>query len=137
MNQAQAQAQAQVSVLNGWTRSEDGWLAGVCEGLAQQFEINPNVLRLLWIASLLVFGFGFLLYFIFAFCLPVEGKEEEAYKPKVLGVCMRLSEKLDIDIGLVRVLTVMVALGSFGVTVVFYLLLHFLLNKKNNQNLEH
>ncbi len=113
-----------------WTRSEDGWIAGVCEGIGRQLDVNPGLIRLFWLGSVLFFGVGFLLYFIFAFCLPVEGNEEQARNSRFLGVCSRLAEKTEIDLGLIRVATVIIALSSFGATLIFYLLLHFLLEKE-------
>lgn len=126
--------QKQISQGSGWSRSEKGWIAGVCEGIGRQMGINPGLIRLLWIGSLLIFGAGLILYFIFAFCLPVEGNEAQAQEPRFLGVCSRLSEKMDIDVGLLRVGTVIVGLSSLGATMLFYILLHFLLEKKNDNH---
>lgn len=117
----------QVHILNQWTRSENGWIAGVCQGLGDRFDINPGALRLLWLASILFFGVGFLVYFIVAFCLPVKGQEEASQKPKIMGVCLRLSHRMDLDVGLLRILAVLIALGSFGTTVLAYFLIHFLI----------
>ena len=122
----------QTIVQSKWIRSERGWIAGVCQGLGERFDIAPGVLRAFWVLSVLFFGAGFLFYFICAFCLPVEGKEDRAYEAKLLGVCSRLAQKLDMDVGLVRVLTVIIALGSFGVTVVGYIILHFLIPNDSN-----
>ena len=116
-----------IRLQNQWTRSNDGWLAGVCQGLGERFDINPGLLRLIWFASVLLFGMGLVFYFICAFCLPLQGHEEEALKPRFLGVCSRLSQKMEVDVGLLRVLTVLIALGSMGTTILAYIVVHFLL----------
>ena len=110
-----------------WTRSEDGWIAGVCQGLGERFDINPGALRLLWMISILFFGVGVFAYFIFAFCLPVEGHEETTQRPKFLGVCLRLSQRMDLDVGLLRVLAILIGVGSLGTTILAYIILHFLI----------
>ena len=48
---------------------------GVCGGLADYFNIDPTIIRLIW--ALLVFcaGTGFLAYIIAALVLPVEYTE--------------------------------------------------------------
>ena len=115
-----------------WVRSEKGWIAGVCQGLGERFDIAPGVLRALWVLSVLFLGIGLLFYFICAFCLPVEGREEQAYEPKILGVCARLAVKFDMDVGLLRILAVVIALGSFGTTVLAYIILHFLVPDSDN-----
>lgn len=49
---------------------ENKQVGGVCGGLAKYFDFDPTVLRILWVASLLVFGFGFWLYIILWAILP-------------------------------------------------------------------
>ncbi len=112
---------------NPWTRSKEGWIAGVCQGLAERFDMNPGAVRLLWIASVIFLGVGVLLYFLCAFIMPVEGEEEKALRPKILGVCLRLSERMEIDVVPLRILAVIALLGSFGTVFFIYILLHFLL----------
>lgn len=116
----------QTIVQSKWIRSEKGWVAGVCQGLGERFDIAPGILRALWLLSILFLGIGLVFYFICAFCLPVEGKEESANEAKILGVCGRLSEKFDMDVGLLRILAVIIGLGSMGTTVLAYIILHFL-----------
>lgn len=45
-------------------------LFGVCSGLANYFEMDPTVMRLLFLVALLVFGTGLLLYLILAIIMP-------------------------------------------------------------------
>lgn len=119
---------------NQWVRSNDGWIAGVCQGLGERFDVNPGLLRLIWMASILFFGVGLVFYFILALCLPLEGKEDEALEPRFLGVCSRLSQRMDIDVGLVRSLCVIIGLGSFGTTMLAYVLVHFLISSEKTSS---
>jgi len=50
----------------------DRWLAGVAGGMAEYFEIDPTVVRVLWILSAFLGGFTILLYIILAFVMPPE-----------------------------------------------------------------
>lgn len=57
------------------TRSKrDRILAGVCGGIAQRYQIDPALVRLLWaMVSLATLGLGLLAYVAAALLLPVEG----------------------------------------------------------------
>jgi phage shock protein C len=43
---------------------------GVCSGLANYFEMDPTVMRLLFVAGFLAFGTGLLLYVVMAIIMP-------------------------------------------------------------------
>ena len=45
---------------------------GVCSGLGDYFDIDPTVIRLIFLASVLLFGTGLLLYIILAIVMPDE-----------------------------------------------------------------
>jgi phage shock protein C len=45
-------------------------LFGVCSGLANYFDLDPTVMRLLFLIALLFFGTGLLLYLIMAVIMP-------------------------------------------------------------------
>lgn len=47
-------------------------LAGVAGGMAEYLEIDPTVVRLVWILSIFLGGFGILLYIIMAFIVPLD-----------------------------------------------------------------
>ncbi|MCL1996905.1 MAG: PspC domain-containing protein [Defluviitaleaceae bacterium] len=52
-------------------RSDDAKLLGVCGGIAEYLNIDPTVIRLLWIASLFVsFGTSAVVYVVMAFVMP-------------------------------------------------------------------
>lgn len=108
------------------TRSPQGWMAGVCAGVAKRLDVPVGLVRLLWIGSIFFLGVGFLFYFICAVCLPLEGFEHRADEPKFLGVCYRLSKRFDLDLGLLRVLAVLVTLGSVGTSLLAYVVIHLL-----------
>lgn len=65
-------------------RSEsDRWLFGVCGGIAEYFNLDPNLIRILFIIFALAFGGGILLYIILWLIIPmrppeiVKGEEPE------------------------------------------------------------
>jgi len=50
-------------------------LAGVCGGIGEYFEIDPVIIRLIWIVLTMIWGFGLFLYIIAIFLIPFEPKE--------------------------------------------------------------
>ncbi len=110
-----------------WVRNCDGLVAGVCEGLGKRFGMDPWLVRVLWLVSIMAFGTGLLAYIILAFTLPREDRMAEAHQKKVLGVSSRLARATGMEIGLVRALTVTAALMSFGATLVGYVVLYFVI----------
>ena len=44
-------------------------LAGVCSGLGEYFEIDPVIIRIIWII-LIIGGYGILLYLLFWLIIP-------------------------------------------------------------------
>ena len=50
----------------------DRQLAGVAGGMAEYLEVDPTVVRLVWILSIFLGGFGILLYIIMAFIVPLD-----------------------------------------------------------------
>ena len=54
-------------------RSEKNRLvAGVCGGLAEYFDVDPVLIRLLWVAFTLFIGSGILLYILACIIMPNE-----------------------------------------------------------------
>ncbi len=51
---------------------KDKKIFGVCSGLGEYFEIDPTIVRILFLASVLLFGTGVLLYIILAIVMPDE-----------------------------------------------------------------
>lgn len=116
-----------------WKRSTNGYVAGVCQGLAESFQINPNLLRVIWLISVFAFGTGIFLYLLLALLLPNEEKLSEYQEDKILGVCRRISERTGVELPLIRVLTVVSALSSLGLTAILYVVLHFALDNSNKK----
>ncbi len=110
-----------------WVRSRNGLVAGVFEGIGKLYGINPIVLRLLWICSVLFAGFGLLLYVILAVLMPLEGRERDYQKPMILGVCDRIARNWGHDLVMVRVLFFGAFLVSGGTMFIAYLVMHFLM----------
>ena len=110
-----------------WVRSKDGIFLGVCSGLAKSLGFQPWLFRLILLASIFFFGVGVMIYLLLAIALPREDRVFEAKEAKIMGVCYRLSKTLDMEVGLVRFLFLFLTFSSLGITLFFYLLLHFLL----------
>lgn len=54
-------------------RSErERMIAGVCGGLAEYFEIDPTLIRLLWVLVTFVAGSGILIYILACIIIPSE-----------------------------------------------------------------
>ena len=47
-------------------------IAGVAGGMAEYLEVDPTVVRILWLLSVLLGGFTILLYIVLAFIIPLE-----------------------------------------------------------------
>ena len=48
----------------------DKKISGVCAGLAEYFDIDVSIIRIVWAAVAFFWGFGIILYIIMAFVLP-------------------------------------------------------------------
>ena len=114
-----------------WFRSNHGIIAGVCTGLAKKLGTDPWVVRLIWLATIFLFGTGLLAYLILAISLPREDRLMSAYYRRVLGVGARLALYFGIDVGLVRAGLLSFFILSAGTAIVVYLLLHLVLNWQN------
>ena len=52
-------------------------IAGVCGGIAEYLNIDPTIIRLLWVLFSLLHGVGIILYIIAAIIIPEEPREGE------------------------------------------------------------
>ncbi|MBE0690960.1 MAG: PspC domain-containing protein [Anaerolineae bacterium] len=50
-------------------------ISGVCAGLAQYFELDPTVVRLIFVVATLLGGPGLVIYIVLAIVMPEEGNE--------------------------------------------------------------
>jgi phage shock protein C len=55
------------------TRKQDGRkIAGVCAGVAAYFNLDPTIIRLIWVALVLACGTGILFYLIAWIVMPLD-----------------------------------------------------------------
>lgn len=52
---------------------KDRKIAGVCGGLAKHFDIDPALVRIIFLVSALFWGFSIVLYIVCWICIPKEG----------------------------------------------------------------
>jgi len=113
-------------------RSEDGVIAGVCKGLSEILEIEVGLIRLAFLAFLLIGGSGIVGYFALVFALPRKDKLPQALEPKILGVCANLAKKTEIDVGIIRFFTILSLFGSIGLSLLFYIILKIILSESES-----
>ncbi len=65
----------------------DRKLAGVAGGIAEYFDMDVSLVRILWIASIFFGGFGILLYILMALIVPLEpvGMPQAPWAPRPAG----------------------------------------------------
>ena len=51
-------------------KGTDKKLFGVCSGLGEYFEVDPTIVRVIFLFAFVVFGAGLLLYLILALVMP-------------------------------------------------------------------
>lgn len=51
-------------------------LGGVCGGIGEHFNIDPTIVRLLWILFIFAYGIGLIFYFIAWFIIPRNPKHK-------------------------------------------------------------
>ncbi len=51
-------------------KEKDSIIAGVCAGVANYFNIDPTLVRLIWVAFSLAYGGGILAYILFWIVVP-------------------------------------------------------------------
>jgi len=45
---------------------------GICGGLGKYFDVDPTIIRILWVLTLFFAGWGILAYIILRFVIPLE-----------------------------------------------------------------
>lgn len=112
-----------------WVRADDGIIGGICLQLARQINLDPWLVRVAWLMTVCVFGTGLLAYVALIIALPRTDRLDKANQPMVLGVCVRLAQRGGLEIGLARLVTLLLLVISCGAVIVGYFALHFLLPK--------
>ena len=51
-------------------RSSDRKIGGVCGGIAEYLNVDPTIIRLIWVILALVYGTGVLAYIVGWFIIP-------------------------------------------------------------------
>ncbi|MBC7120597.1 MAG: PspC domain-containing protein [Candidatus Methanosuratus sp.] len=94
--------------------NSDRILGGVCGGIAAYFGIDPIIIRLLWVAFTLVYGFGLLVYIIAWIIVP---RAPEGYTGAQSSSQLALSNKSTRNLLILTgsILIVMGVLGYFGI----------------------
>lgn len=62
--------------------TENGYIGGVCSGLASYFGIDPTIIRLIWAGAFFIGGIGFLLYIILWAIIPKANSSIDRLKMK-------------------------------------------------------
>ena len=52
------------------TRSSNKVIAGVCGGVANYFNMDPTIVRIIWVLCVILGGFGILAYLIMWLVMP-------------------------------------------------------------------
>lgn len=111
-------------------------IAGVCGGLAESLQINPLLIRLIFLALLLWGGNSLFVYILLWVILPridmenATGESFPLYRSienrLIGGVCGGLAPKLRIDVNLLRLLFVIFT-AYIGSGILLYLILWLLI----------
>ncbi len=107
-------------------------VAGVCAGLAEYFNLDPSLVRIVWLSCVLLAGTGILIYLIAWLIIPPNPNEPITQKftvftrsPKnkiIAGVCGGLGEYFQIDPVIFRLIFLLLVIGcGFGVILYFIL----------------
>ena len=59
-------------------KSTDKKIDGVCAGIAEYFDIDPTLIRLIWALAVVFAGVGILAYIIAAIVIPRKPEEPQA-----------------------------------------------------------
>jgi phage shock protein PspC (stress-responsive transcriptional regulator) len=105
--------------------SSEKMIAGVCGGIAEYFDIDPVIVRLIAVALVFAQGIGILAYLIAWIVIPeaFDGKDKKIGKKKLYrsrddkmigGVCGGLGEYFDVDSTLVRLFAVLLLFAGIG-----------------------
>ena len=115
------------SVSIPWTRSENGMIFGVCQGIAKRFEFDVMMVRLAFVTLVLLGFSGIILYLAMAIGIPHEEDLEGSYDGRLFGVCARFARRFYFDVGLIRSIALLTLLCTGGTFLLVYFALYFIL----------
>lgn len=64
-----------------YRNTKDKVIAGVCSGLGEYFQVDPVLVRLIWLVAVLVFGTGILAYILAWIFIPKKPLDVVEVKP--------------------------------------------------------
>jgi len=109
----------------------DKVIAGVASGISNYFQVDPIIIRIIFLASLFAGGFGFFAYIICWIGIPAKDGSEQIitrryYRDmddKVIGgVAMGIAKYFSVDVSIIRILFIVsIFFGGFGLIVYFIL----------------
>ena len=109
----------------------DKVIAGVASGISNYFQVDPIIIRIIFLASLFAGGFGFFAYIICWIGIPSKDGSEPIitrryYRDmddKVIGgVAMGIAKYFSVDVSIIRILFIVsIFFGGFGLIVYFIL----------------
>jgi phage shock protein C len=106
-------------------RGRDAKVFGVISGISEYLGLDVTLMRVATILlGILTFGTAFLFYLLLAISLPKAG---ELPSKRILGVCNSLSKRYNWEVGIVRFGAALLALSSFGLALVGYVAVYFVL----------
>ncbi len=107
-------------------------IAGVCAGFGEYFDLDPSVIRIVWLSTVLLGGTGALIYLICWLILPLNSEPNAvtSFHPLtrskanriIAGVCGGLGEYFQIDPVIFR-LGFIVAVLALGMGILLYIIL--------------
>ncbi len=83
-------------------------IAGVCGGLAEYFNVDPTIVRLIWVLVSLLWGAGIALYLIAWIITPEEEGEPVTVKPEIKEKAKTLVGGLLIILGILFLVSLVV-----------------------------
>ncbi len=98
-----------------------GVIAGVAQGLANDFSVDVVLVRILWLVSFCL-GVGFLAYVMCWIAFPHWADPTVGRRKRLLGVCWKVAERAKQPVGLIRLAAMMLLLASAGAAIVGYIL---------------
>lgn len=116
------------------SRASEGVLSGVCAGIAKRLDLEPWLVRFLFVCSIIFFGTGIFFYLLLTFSLPRADRLAHAYDKRIMGVCSMIAKRSELDVGLTRFLALILLFASFGWAILAYVVLFFVLPTKDVAN---
>ncbi|MDP8221204.1 MAG: PspC domain-containing protein [Candidatus Stygibacter frigidus] len=119
--------------------ANDRKIAGVCGGLGESTGVHSDIIRAVFLLSILAGGMGIVLYFILWMVLPeldfgTETQNQSIFsnlrrsksEKMLAGVCGGIAKYLDWDVSIIRLLLIVIVLAG-GVGIPVYIILWILI----------